>query len=248
MNMVEQVAARLIEAWHTGQRQSHGGLVLESEAQAYAVQQCVADALGWFSQEPARAWKLGGSPDSFISAAGVPADAVHSSGWQAPSGYCNGFGIEGELIVRLRCDLDQHTDLEMAYRAIDAWLPGIELCDTRWLSAEHADPLLRLADQQSNRALIIGEPCSLEAPFDWPGQTAEVRINGVSQQVSTGSHPFAEPLNSLPWLARHAALQGNPLRAGDLVATGSWTGICWAPPSARVEVKFAGLGSVTFST
>ncbi|WP_339515177.1 2-keto-4-pentenoate hydratase [Pseudomonas sp. RL_15y_Pfl2_60] len=248
MSMVEQVGARLIEAWRTGQRQSHEGLMLETEAQAYLVQECVAKALGWFSQGPARAWKLGGGPTGFISAAGIPANAIHPSGWQAPGDYCNGFGIEGELIVRLGHDLDQHTDLAMAYAAVDAWLPGIELCDTRWLNAEQAAPLLHLADQQLNRALILGEPRTLKAPFDWPAQTAEVRVNGVSQIVSTGSHPFAEPLHSLPWLARHAALQGNPLRAGDLVATGSWTGIYWAPPAAEVEVEFAGLGSVTFLT
>lgn len=248
MSTVEQVASKLIQGWRTGQRQSHEGLMLESEAQAYAVQDRVAEALGWFTQAPARAWKLGGAPSSFISAAGVPAGAVHLSGWKAPGDYCHGFGIEGELIVRLSCDLDEHTDLAKAYSAIDAWLPGIELCDTRWLEAENAAPMLRLADQQSNRALILGEPCVYAQLPDWSTQTAELRIDGVSQLINTGSHPFAEPLNSIPWLARHAVEQGNPLRAGDLIATGSWTGIYWAPAGAEVEIEFAGMGIVTFST
>jgi 2-keto-4-pentenoate hydratase len=32
---------------------------------------------------------------------------------------------------------------------------------------------------------------------------------------------------------------GNPLRAGDLIATGSWTGIRWVALSARVEMEVA---------
>ncbi|MOA51746.1 hypothetical protein D3C78_1749300 [compost metagenome] len=78
--------------------------------------------------------------------------AIHPSGWQVPPGDAFGFGIEGELIVRLSRDLDQHTDLAMACAAVDVWMPGIELCGTRWLQGDQAAPLLRLADQQLNRA------------------------------------------------------------------------------------------------
>ncbi|MFI8480101.1 fumarylacetoacetate hydrolase family protein [Pseudomonas sp. NPDC078700] len=248
MSHVEQVADALIRAWRTGQRQAHEGLTLDNQAQAYEVQERVSQALGWFTQAPARAWKLGGAPSSFISTAGVPAAAIHASGWQAPADYCHGFGVEGELIVRLGRDLDSETDLAAAYAAIDAWLPGIELCDTRWLEAEKAPALVRLADQQSNRALILGEPLTLTELPDWSQLTAQVRVNGDSQILNTGGHPFAEPLHGLPWLAQHLAALGNPLRAGDLIATGSWTGIYWAPLGSQVEVEFAGLGSVTFMT
>ncbi|SFI59689.1 Fumarylacetoacetate (FAA) hydrolase family protein [Pseudomonas guineae] len=248
MSMVEQVVECLIRSWRSGERQSHQGLVLANEAQAYAVQQHVAQALGWFADGPAQAWKLGGAPNTFISASGVPSKAIHMSGWQVPPGYCHAFGIESELLVRLGCDLDEHTDMAAAYKAVEEWLPAIELCDTRWVHAEQASALLRLADQQLNRALITGQPFTFEHKPDWSKQTAEVRVNGVMQIHNIGTHPFAQPLNSLPWLAKHAVAQGNPLRAGDIVATGSWTGIYWAPAGARVEVEFTGLGRVTLNT
>ncbi|MEB2869136.1 2-keto-4-pentenoate hydratase [Pseudomonas rhizosphaerae] len=248
MSAVQQVAASLIRAWQTHQRQPTEGLLLDNEGQAYEVQRQVAAALGWFDQAPARAWKLGGAPGGLISAAGVPADAVHPSGWQVPPGHCHGLGIEGELFVRLSRDLDEHTDLATAYAAIDAWMPGIELCDTRWVQGAQADALLRLADQQLNRALIVGEPVSLSALPDWTVQSATLSVDGEQVVVSSGSHPFVEPLNSLPWLARHAAALGNPLRAGDLIATGSWTGIHWAHIDAQIKVEFPGIGSVTLAT
>ncbi|MBD1552122.1 fumarylacetoacetate hydrolase family protein [Pseudomonas typographi] len=242
MSAVQQVASSLIRSWREGRQQALPDLNLASEAEAYQVQRQVADAIGWFDSAPPRAWKLGGAPGGLISAAAVPAGAVQLSGWQVPPGYCFGFGIEGEVIVRLSRDLDGHADLVEAYAAIDSWMPGIELCDTRWLSGDQAAPLLRLADQQLNRALILGAPRTFEQRLDWTQQRVELRVNGETKFSGSASHPFGDPLNSLPWLARHAAGQGNPLRAGDLVATGSWTGLYWAPAGARVEIEFFGMG------
>ncbi|WP_223506464.1 fumarylacetoacetate hydrolase family protein [Pseudomonas sp. GL-RE-29] len=248
MSAVAQVAAILIRGWREGRQQPLPTLELASEAEAYAVQHQVADALGWFTCGPPAAWKLGGAPGGLISAAGVPAMAVHPSGWQVPPGDAFGFGIEGELIVRLSRDLDQHTDLAMACAAVDVWMPGIELCGTRWLQGDQAAPLLRLADQQLNRALVLGAPQTLREMPNWSRQQVALRVAGEPAFVGVGSHPFGDPLSSLPWLARHAAAQGSPLRAGDLVACGSWTGIYWAPAGVEVYVEFAGIGRVALST
>ena len=168
MSAVAQVAATLIRGWREGRQQPLPTLELASEAEAYAVQHQVADALGWFASGPPAVWKLGGAPGGLISAAGVPAMAVHPSGWQVPPGDAFGFGIEGELIVRLSRDLDQHTDLAMACAAVDVWMPGIELCGTRWLQGDQAAPLLRLADQQLN-------PAARPDPAHRPDRDAAVR-------------------------------------------------------------------------
>lgn len=248
MSRLEQVAASLIRGWREGRQQPLPALRLDSEAEAYEVQLQVARALGWFDTQPPAAWKLGGAPGGLISAAAMPSTAVHSSGWQVPSGDCFGFGIEGELIVRLARDLDENAELAAIHTAIDAWMPGIELCGTRWLQGDQAPPLLRLADQQLNRALVLGAPRTLARLPDWTGQRVELRVGGETLVVGSGSHPFLDPLSSLPWLARHAAALGTPFRAGDLVATGSWTGIHWARAGERVEVEFAAMGTVDLST
>ena len=249
MNTVERVTASLIRGWQEGRRQSADGLSLDTAAQAYEVQQRVADRMGWFNGAPARSWKLGGKPDDgLISAARVPTDAVHPSGWQVPPGYCSGYGIEAEIFVRLSRDLNEHTDLDLAYDAVEAWMPGIELCDTRWLEGEKADPLLRLADQQLSRALIAGKPQLFRKSLNWNELKVSLLVNGVSHIFGKVGHPFIDPLSSLPWLARHAVAYSNPLRAGDLVATGSWTGLCWVSAGSRVEVAFDGLGEAVLFT
>ncbi|NMY93142.1 fumarylacetoacetate hydrolase family protein [Pseudomonas oryzihabitans] len=246
MSLPADISRVLINAWREGVCQPFDELEVLSEADAYQVQDLVASALGWFPDDGANTWKLGGSPGQLISVARVPQQAIHVSGWTAPAGYCHRFGIESELVVRLGCDLDEYAELGVAHDAIDAWIPAIELCDTRFNNGEHAHPLLRLADQQLNRALILGEP--VDSMGDWLLQRVELRVNGQRRTGAQGSHPFSDPLSSLPWLARHAAARGMPLKAGDLIATGSWTGLYWAPSDSLIEIIFDGVGSVSMTS
>jgi hypothetical protein len=99
--------------------------------------------------------------------------------------------------VRLSRDLNEHTDLDLAYDAVEAWMPGIELCDTRWLEGEKADPLLRLADQQLSRALIAGKPQLFRKSLNWNEQKVSLLVNGVSHIFGKVGHPFIDPLSSL---------------------------------------------------
>ena len=48
----------------------------------------------------------------------------------------------------------------------------------------------------------------------------------------------------LAWLARHARERGRPLRAGDVVTTGSCTGLLFAWEGARVQAEVEGVGRV----
>lgn len=246
MSSAVNVAKKLIQAWREGVWQSSSDLRLDSEADAYLVQAMVASELEWFVGSGPNFWKLGGTPGNLVSTAQVPPDAIHPSGWKVTPGYCERYGIESELIIRLGRDLNSRADLSQAHDAVDAWYVGIELCDTRFVNGECVDPLLRLADRQLNRALIIGD--EVRPSGNWGSQSVELRIDGSIVKQEKGGHPFLDPLLSVPWLARHAAARGHSLKAGDLVATGSWTGLVWAPPGSVVHVEFVGLGAASLST
>lgn len=246
MNGVAEVAAALIRAWKEGAPVPCDRLDLMTETEAYLVQQTVAAEFGWFEEDSMTAWKLGGNPGGLISAARVPNSAIHASGWRVSEEYCHRRGIEGELFVRLGRDLDGNADHASAQKAIESWHVGIELCDTRFRDGEQAHPLLRLADQQLSRALVLGE--KIQPPADWSAQTVQIWVDGQLQVSDQGSHPFTDPLSSLPWLARHAESQNRPLKAGDLIATGSWTGLFWATPGANVKFDVVGLGEVMLLT
>lgn len=239
-----EVTERLLLAWRTGIRQPVTGLQLEDEAAAYAVQRQVGDALGWRALPGSRVWKLGGGPGGLVSTALVPENSVQSSGWRVPAGYAMGYGIEGELAIRLGRDLSASVDLNDVYSAIDAWMPAIELCDTRFIGGSGGSPFLKLADQQLSRALIVGAECKPDIPPDWRHQGVSLTINGQLLRSFLGSHPFVDPLENVIWLAKHAAERGMPLQAGDIIATGSWTHICWVEAGHSISVSFPGFGSV----
>lgn len=235
---VRALAEQLSRGWLTGEL-IHCDVVITSVAQAYATQSEVAQRLGWFKDDRARVWKLGGSPGTGACAAAVPVDAVHEPGWPAA---VNVLGFEAELAVRLGKDLPAGSTLAQAAAAVEAWLPCIEVCATRFAGGL-ADPLLQLADQQLNHALVLGQPVTLVEAVDWTTLAVSVVIDGQQVLHQYGGHPWGNPLSALPWLASHAARQADGLRAGDTIATGSWTGLHTVQPGANVRVAFEGFGT-----
>jgi 2-keto-4-pentenoate hydratase len=232
------LAEQLARSWLTGEL-IHCEIVISSAAQAYAVQAEVAQRLGWFKGDRPRVWKLGGSPGTGACAAAVPTDAVHESGWQAPVKV---LGLEAELAVRLGRDLPAGSTLAQAAAAVEAWLPCIEVCATRFAGGV-SDPLLQLADQQLNHALVLGPPVMLAEAVDWTTLGVSFEVDGQVLLHQCGGHPWGDPLSALPWLASHAARQADGLRAGDTIAMGSWTGLHPIQPGANVRVAFEGFGT-----
>ncbi len=80
------------------------------------------------------------------------------------------------------------------------------------------------------------------AAVDFLGAKASLLIAGGEGKKAVGGNPAGHPKRLLAWLAGHAASRGKPLKKGDIVTTGSHTGITIAPLGARVTARFEGLG------
>ena len=212
---------------------------------AYAVQERTLDALG-----PATAWKVGAaSPGSEPGCAPLPAAGVVTTTapvlqepwWQLR-------GIEVELAVRLGQDLHpaDADDPARVSAAIEAAFPAVEVVETRLADWRNSDPLDQLADLQSHGALVVGAPVvwSPHAPIDLRSLRATLVFDGQPVADARGSHPVGDVLPLLAWLARHASRRGRPLRAGDIVTTGSCTGLLFAWQGARVQAALEGIGGV----
>lgn len=76
-----------------------------------------------------------------------------------------------------------------------------------------------------------------------------MEIDAARVGAGTGGDVMGHPFEALTWLANHAAASGQPLRAGDVVLTGSVVETKWVEPGETVRVAIAGLGeaSVTFA-
>jgi 2-keto-4-pentenoate hydratase len=196
--------------------------------EVYRVQDSVLRALAGGARPGA--WKaIPPRPGSEPAASPVPPACVVPSPAQLAAGRTL-LGVEAEVAFRLGADLQP-----------EEALIAIELCETRLAAWESAPPLWKLADFQSNAALIVGSGTRAWRGIDFAAQTVELQIDGNAEKRATGTHPSGDPSRLLPWLTRHASARGG-LRAGDIVTTGSWIGIVRVQPGNDIVARFPGIG------
>ena len=177
----------------------------------------------------------------------MPATLILRSPQRFAAGRFAHNGVEAELAFTLSHDLPPRpqpycvADLEAAVATVH---PAIEIVDSRFVDLGAVDALSVLADFQSNGALVVGNGVALPQAFESSTQEVALDIDGVRVVESRGSNPAGDVLSLLAWLANHAAARNGGLRRGDLVTTGSWTGMRFVASGTRVEAAFAGIGGV----
>ena len=213
------------------------GAVIASANEAYQVQDAVYARL-WPQARPV-AWKAGSGSES-AEPTGAPIAQLRPSPARLASAGLNMIGIEAEVAFRFGRDVDERNP----EAAVLETLVAIEVCDTRIAGWKEAPALWKLADFQSNEALVAGSGTRAWREIDFASQRVELKI-GARMISARGSHPWGNPLRLLPWAAAHCAQRGQPLRAGDVLTTGSWTGMEFANPGDEVVATFPGIGEAT---
>ncbi|MDF1486327.1 fumarylacetoacetate hydrolase family protein [Ramlibacter sp. H39-3-26] len=242
-------AARLLAAAHAGGPLPAASAVLPaSAAQAYALQDATLALLG-----PVGGWKVGSKgPGSAPNCAPLPATGLLPSGTRLPAARYPWRMVEVELALRLGSDLavgprDQPTPAELA-QSCDAVLPAIECVEGRLAEGADAPALAKLADLLCHGALIIGPamPPHTNAAqrLDLRTLRAALWVGEQRIQHTTGGNPAQDAWALLGWLARHCTERGVPLRRGQIVTTGSCTGLSAVPAGAWVRGELQGIGSV----
>jgi 2-keto-4-pentenoate hydratase len=221
MLMTEALIQALVACHRNGTRlpAAEWADAVRSEADAFAVQDGVARALGW----PLDRWKSGGTgPQGPFSHS--PVNPV--AGAQAL------LGLEAEIALRVGAD-----------GSPEAMCIAVELVASRWAEGLDAPALLRMADFQSNAGLLLGEWQPYRA-LDWAN--VEWRLS-TPQVQRRGGHSLADPAGVLPAWFRHATRHGATVKAGTVVTTGAWGGLhAWTGP-VRGTLAFEGLGEFSFS-
>ncbi|MFT7723693.1 MAG: 2-keto-4-pentenoate hydratase [Roseateles sp.] len=194
---------------------------VRSEADAYAVQDGVARALGW----PRARWKSGG--------AGPQGPFSHSPVSPVTAGPL--LGLEAEVALRVGAD-----------GSPEAMCIAVELVASRWAEGMEAPALLRMADFQSNAGLLLGEWQPYRA-LDWANVAWRLALPGQPDIVRRGGHSLADPAGVLPAWFQHATRNGATVPPGTVVTAGAWGGLhAWAGP-VRGRLAFEGLGEFSFS-
>lgn len=242
----ERVCALLVDAHRHGQRFAAGALpVLSDLSDAYRVQDHVVRLLAPGARIDT--WKVSPPRDEVPPTAApiLPGCRLASPAAVRASDFSL-LGIEAEIAFRFGADLPPrgapYSDGDV-FAAVGEIVVAIELCDTRLTDWQDASPLWRLADLQIGARLIVGDTRRDWRGIDFARQEAQLFINGELRARARGTHPTVDPTRLLPAIAAHCARYADGLRAGDVVTTGSWTGMTHAAPGDAIRAHFPGIGS-----
>lgn len=248
---VQRIAQRLIDA-----RREHRQIPIPpldeppaSAETAYAIQDAVGAALG-----PVGGWKVGAAgPSAEPLCAPLPAALVFPGPAALPAADHGLLGVEAEIAFRMGTDLparDRAYGREEVIAAIAMAMPAIEIVDSRWRGWPRVERLWHLADHQANGALVYGQGRTDWHDIDFAIEPVKLSIGERTVAEAIGGNAAGDVLRLVVWLANHCARRTGGLRAGDIVTTGSCTGMNFATPGATVRAHFPALGEVevTFTT
>ena len=217
--------------------------LVADQAAAYRAQALVAAALG-----PVAGWKVGRkAPGASPAIAPLFAKRRHRSGETLARDAFRLWRVEAELAYRMARDLPaagRPYARDTVLAAVAELVAVFEIVDSRYAAWPEMSPAMLLADLQSHGAMVIGEAVPWPASADPLGLPVRLEIGGETVRDQAGGNPAGDIAELLVWAANR---DGPALRAGDLVTTGSYTGVEEVPPGGRALATFGGVGTVSIS-
>lgn len=241
--MTEQEMTACIEALAEGRRNGRqiGALpaVPSSVAEAHAIQDRVTAMLG----ETVGAFKATAPPNTEPTRGVIYANVVRPSPAQFSPVEVPHLGVEGEVAFRFIRDLparDVAYTREEVASAVAA-LAAIEVVSGRFHDPRTRPKLEQLADCVANGGLVYGAETKEWRHIDLPRLRVTLWVNDKPVLDQQGGHPIDDPLGVAVTFVNMMRTIGG-VSAGQIVTTGSWTGLPFLKPGDHCKVRFEGLG------
>ncbi len=257
MDLVRQrELARLLATLRRESRQQSGldpALVPPDKDTAYRVAQMVEEELGWqvvgwkiaaMKEEMQKALRTDSPIYGRVFAPGIkPSPVVVEHARQ-----CSPIP-EVEYQARLGADLPPRSkpySVEEVGEAVASLHPGIELAECRFAHDDRFPPLAAvLADGAGSGTICHGPPIEGWKTRAIPEQEVVLLCNGEPRRRGTAAAALDHPLVPLTWLANELSRTGVGLKAGQMVSTGTLTGMLRPRPGETYVADFGPFGQVT---
>ncbi len=216
----------------------------QDAGRAYAIQDRVCAELGAVG-----GWKVGARGiDAIPNCAPLAGHLIFSDGAGLPADLLRLRGVEAEIGFRLAADMPPRArpyEVREVAVFIESVHPTLEIVESRYIDFRGVDTLSVLADFNSNGALVVGPQVVDAAGALDRSLHVSLRFGGIEQVNASGGNPAIDLLRLLAWLANHAAVRCGGLRRGQIITTGSHTGMSFAPPGTLVSAEFSSVGAVS---
>jgi 2-keto-4-pentenoate hydratase len=226
-------------------------LVPPDKDTAYRIAGMVAEELG----RPVRGWKIAAAKEEMQKALrtdqpiyGRVFEIVASPASVEFAKQCSPIP-ELEYMARLGVDLAPRARpyiVEEVTEAVASLHPGLELAECRFVHDDSFPPLPAiLADGAGSGTIVYGPPIEDWRRRDIAGQEAVLSCNGTPRRTGTAAAALDHPMVPLTWLANELSRTGVGLKAGQMVSTGTLTGMLRPKAGETYLADFGPFGSVT---
>ena len=218
------------------------GGVPTDKATAYRTQELVTDALG-----PVGGFKTARKPgEAEQIAAPIYASSIKPSPAVFSAAEIDSIGIELEIGFRINRALPDPADPDFEAKVRDSVSPVavIEVCDTRLADLASATPLQKLAGNQLNGGLVVGEPLRDWDGFDMSQVTAKLVFGSKTVLDGPAAVPAGDAFQTLLGLVRQLGNHCGGLQPGQYVITGSVNGLPFIDRGVPVTAQIDGLGEL----
>jgi 2-keto-4-pentenoate hydratase len=223
----------------------------QSVEDGYAIQEAFIASCG----QAVAGWKVGATAAASQQLFGVTepfygpvlASVVFSSPAELPAADFPMRGIECEFAFHVATDIaprdEPYRPEELAER-VSAPLPAIEIVNPRLdHPIRHGAPTA-IADCGVNGGLVLGAATLEWQQIDLAAHEVRLLIDGEQKAAGTGALVLGHPLNALAWFVNRYTAGGRTLSAGQVVSTGTTTGLVILEPGQTAVADFGTLGKV----
>jgi 2-keto-4-pentenoate hydratase len=239
------LASRLAEARRFGRQVAAADDLPADAEEGYDVAEEVSAMLGW----PRRGWKVAATTPEMqrrLRASEPTRGPIYRHLVQASPGAM-AFAelvdpiVECEIVLRLDRALpprDVPWTAAEVEAAVGAAHGGIEMAECRFpMEALPAMPAI-LADGAGNGRYVLGEEIPGWRGGDLAALPVTLTVDGVERRRGTGAEAMGHPFRVLLWLAEALRRRGQGLAAGDLVSTGTCTGMLRPRAGQTLRARF----------
>ena len=220
--------------------------------EAYHIQDRLIALLG----EPVYGWKIGATSQKARDFVGIREGSLRArmlavNCYEHPADLSRHFffmrALECEFAFTLGSDLapsDAPYDEASVLAAVESMHPAIEISDSRYTDWTGVGGPALVADNCNDGAFVRGAAVSGWRDVDLTKHAVTLARNDEVVASGSGGEVITGPLGILMWLANQMAVAGEGLRSGQVITTGSCTGVAVAQPGDRVRADFGTFGNV----
>lgn len=224
----------------------------QSAEDGYAIQEAFIASCG----QAVVGWKVGATAPETQRLFGVTepfygpilAPVVFASPAELPAADFPMRGIECEFAFRLAADFARREEpygVDEVAERVSAPIPAIEIVSPRLDHPVRYGAPSAIADCGVNGGLVLGAANLEWQEIDLAAHEVRLVIDGGQKAAGTGALVLGHPLNVLAWFVNRYTAGGRTLPAGQIVSTGTTTGLVILEPGQTALADFGTLGQIS---